>query len=103
MKKENWTPGKNGGTVITDCDDGFENTTGHKDPTREYYGGTLIAESIWREKDVLLIAAAPDLLGMLNSLVLSITAHPDYVSGEEGDEWHDLVSLADDVIKKATE
>lgn len=49
-----------------------------------------------------LITTAPDLLEMLNSLVLSITAHPDYVSGEEGDEWHDLISLSDEVIKKAT-
>lgn len=50
-----------------------------------------------------LIAAAPDLLYRLNSLVLSVKAHPDYIFGEEGDEWHDIVSLAEETIKKATE
>ena len=50
-----------------------------------------------------LIAAAPELLYRLNSLVLSVKAHPDYIFGEEGDEWHDIVSLAEETIKKATE
>ena len=50
-----------------------------------------------------LIAAAPELLARLNSLVLSVKAHPDYQFGEEGDEWHDIVSLAEETIKKATE
>jgi len=49
-----------------------------------------------------LIAAAPELLNRLNSLVLSVKAHPDYQFGEEGDEWHDIVSLAEETIKKAT-
>ena len=50
-----------------------------------------------------LIAAAPDLLHRLNSIVLSVKAHPDYVNGEGGDEWHDIVELAEQTIKKATE
>ena len=50
-----------------------------------------------------LIAAAPDLLNRLNSIVLSVKAHPDYVNGQEGDEWHDIVELAEQTIKKATE
>ena len=50
-----------------------------------------------------LIAAAPELLHRLNSLVLSVKAHPDYIFGEECDEWHDIVSLAEEAIKKATE
>ena len=50
-----------------------------------------------------LIAAAPELLYRLNSLVLSVKAHPDYIFGEEGDEWHDIVSLAEETINKATE
>ena len=49
-----------------------------------------------------LIAAAPELLTRLNSLVLSVKAHPDYQFGEEGDEWHDIVELAEETIKKAT-
>ena len=55
------------------------------------------------EANAKLIAAAPELLYRLNSLVLSVKAHPDYIFGEEGDEWHDIVSLAEETIKKATE
>lgn len=50
-----------------------------------------------------LIAAAPELLDRLNKLVLSVKAHPDYVNGQEGDEWHDIIDLAEQTIKKATE
>lgn len=50
-----------------------------------------------------LIAAAPNLLDRLNALVLSVKAHPKYVFGEDGDEWHDLISLSEQAIKKATE
>ena len=50
-----------------------------------------------------LISAAPELLNRLNSLVLSVKAHPNYIFGEEGDEWHDIVGLAEEAIKKATE
>ena len=50
-----------------------------------------------------LILAAPDLLRNLNSLLLSVMAHPYYVSGEEGDEWHDITSICEETIKKATE
>lgn len=53
--------------------------------------------------NVKLIAAAPDLLHRLNSIVLSVKAHPDYVNGQEGDEWHDIIDLAEQTIKKATE
>ncbi len=50
-----------------------------------------------------LIAAAPDLLTRLHNLVLSVKAHPDYVNGEKGDEWHDIVELSEQTIKKAIE
>ena len=50
-----------------------------------------------------LIAAAPNLPDNLNKLLLSVKAHPDYVNGEEGDEWHDIIDLAEQAIKKATE
>ena len=50
-----------------------------------------------------LIAAAPELFDRLNKLLLSVKAHPDYVNGEEGDEWHDIIDLAEQAIKKATE
>lgn len=50
-----------------------------------------------------LIASAPELLDRLSKLVLSVKAHPDYVNGEDGDEWHDIIDLAEETIKKATE
>lgn len=50
-----------------------------------------------------LIAAAPALLDNLNKLLLSVKAHPDYVNGEDGDEWHDIIDLSEKIIKKATE
>lgn len=65
-----------------------------------YILGRTEAES---ESNAKLIAAAPDLLHRLNSIVLSVKAHPDYVNGKEGDEWHDIVELAEQTIKKATE
>ena len=55
------------------------------------------------EHNAKLMAESPELLTRLNRLVLSVKAHPDYQFGEEGDEWHDIVSLAEEAIKKATE
>lgn len=55
-KKENWTIGKIGHTVITDTCEGFQSHT------PEYFGGSLVCESVLREKDVHLISAAPDML-----------------------------------------
>ncbi len=46
-----------------------------------------------------LLKQRDELKRMINSLSLSIAAHPDYVNGEEEDEWHDLISLADELIK----
>ena len=72
-----------------------------------YYNSGAENEEVDYEKEYYanckLIASATDLLHRLNSLVLSIKAHPDYVFGEEEDEWHDLISLAEQSIKKATE
>jgi hypothetical protein len=65
---ENWSVGKTG-TVITDSIEGFKNKTGHSgEDAKKYYGGTLICESVWREKDSHLISAAPDMLRALENL-----------------------------------
>lgn len=56
---------------------------------------------IEEEYNAKLIAAAPTLLHRLNSLILSVKAHPDYIFGEDGDEWHDLISLSEEAINKA--
>ena len=57
----NWRPGMRGGTVVSDKPLPNYNLNGGHDEV-EYYGGHLIAESIWRAEDARLIAAAPDLL-----------------------------------------
>lgn len=51
--------------------------------------------------DAKLIAAAPTILKALISITLSIKAHPNY-TGEENDEWTDLVENAVAAINLAT-
>ena len=73
-----------------------------------YYGDVMDIVDNWEPENVKnklkatdrLNAAAPELLHRLNSLVLSIMAHPDY-TGEENEEWTDLVELAKEAILKA--
>ena len=89
---EKWSIGKTGGCVITDNHEGFKESTGHAgDDAVKYYGGTLICESVWREKDAHLISAAPDLLYALIKSVEILEAEGLYV--------HDDIYNA---IKKAT-
>ncbi len=67
-----FTPGpwevspKCGGTVIAQSPEGLHAETGHCDT--EYYGGYLIAESV-TACNLPLIAAAPDLLEALKTMV----------------------------------
>ena len=98
--KGNWKIGKNGGTVVTDCLDGFEERTGHGGQQAvDYYGGALIAESIMKRDDAKLIAAAPDLLAALQCIV-------DYWNTPKKGSLNDHIShslkLAEAAIKKAT-
>ncbi|MFV0382273.1 MAG: hypothetical protein ACK5KR_08665, partial [Breznakia sp.] len=70
------------------------------------YGATLIAhiDKGAGDKKALanarIIAFAPELLRVLQSLQLSMMAHPDYVSGEN-QEFIDYVDIAEEVINKA--
>lgn len=67
--EENWKVGKNG-CVVTDNPEGFSETTGHTGAVNiEYYGGTLVCESIWKSKHAKLIAAAPDLLNACQEML----------------------------------
>jgi len=52
------------------------------------------------EANARLIAAAPELLRVLQGMQLSMMAHPDYVSGEN-QEFIDYVESAEEVINKA--
>lgn len=53
------------------------------------------------EANARLIAAAPSLLKALMSLSLSVKAHPHY-TGEENDEWTDIIETAEKAIRLAT-
>lgn len=63
-------------------------------------GGCVFNRSGEDKANAQLIAAAPELLHRLNSLMLSIKAHPDYQTGRN-QEFTDLVSLAEETINKA--
>lgn len=87
-----WHPGKTGGAVVSEAPiDGVPVGSGHSDV--EYYGGNLIAESIWRKEDVRLIAAAPDLLAVL----MELTDIEGPLPGNQA--WHTRAMAA---IAKAT-
>ena len=61
-----WSIGRFG-SVVTDTAIPGATSSGHNDA--EFYGGHLIAESIWRPADARLIAAAPRMLGLLKLIV----------------------------------
>lgn len=76
---ENWKIGKNRMTVVTDSDDGLKESTGHSGKeAKKYYGGNLICESIYREKDAKLIAAAPKMLEALQNLENDANQIPEH-------------------------
>lgn len=86
-----WKVGNNHGVVVTDCGDGFQESTGHA--AVDYYGGYLIAESVAKKEDAQLIASAPDMLTAL----IAITKSSEYGMVEL--ETQELVESA---INKAT-
>jgi len=76
---ENWKVGKNKMTVVTDSDNGLKESTGHAgDDAKKYYGGNLICERIYREKDAYLIAAAPKMLEALQNLENDASQIPEH-------------------------
>ena len=83
-----WDIGKGGGCVITDAGTP-EDMLGKGHDERDYYGGLLICESIARRVDATLIAAAPELLKMLQDI-----HEGEYGYGEWPDESEILALIA---------
>lgn len=50
-------------------------------------------------RNATLIASDPEMLHLLNSMMLSIKAHPDYVSGNN-QKFIDYVQMAEELINK---
>lgn len=94
-----WRPGKNGGEVVSDhplpgyIERGINSGHDHV----SYYGGYLIAESIWRKEDRDLIAAAPELLDALKNLLSAPQLY-----GEVGYNLALRIDAARAAITKAT-
>lgn len=90
-----WGVGKTGGAVVsTDAIPGLPDyRTGHSDV--DYYGGYLIAESIWNPADARLMSAAPDLLDASRQLIAAYETHDDC-------EFGNAVTAARMAIAKAT-
>ena len=68
MTPGNWTIVKNRYCIISDTEDldGFKDNTGHTD--KEYYGGILICESIWKLEDAKIISKAKEMFDIIDSL-----------------------------------
>ena len=92
--KEKWSKGKHAGCVVSDA----PNPHGDNGGT-EYYGGYLVAESIPRQDHVNLIAAAPDLLSIAESLQVAIS----YPRGSEAQVrcLEEIAQDAERIIAKA--
>ena len=68
----NWSRGKVGGTVVSDQPiPGYNINRGHD--AASYYGGHLIAESIWRAADARHIAAIPKMIAALETIAAGNT------------------------------
>ncbi|SEJ99743.1 hypothetical protein [Achromobacter sp. NFACC18-2] len=92
----NWTAGKTGGTVVSDQPLPNYTLNGGHDHV-DYYGGHLIAESIWRAEDARLIAAAPELLSALEQMLDAFVDDPlthQYTSGRAADAARDAIAKA---------
>ncbi|QXE02795.1 hypothetical protein [Terribacillus sp. DMT04] len=92
-----WYIGKEAGCVVTSSpiegdieDSGFQ---------VEHYGGNLIAESIHREDDRKLIAAAPEMAASLKKLnKVYNTAHkPEISSLREAEMWTEVQKIIDKI------
>jgi len=95
-----WSPSPRGGAVVSDQPLPGYNINGGHDHVG-YYGDYLIAESIWREEDVRLIVAAPDLLEALKAARAYLSKCPPNAEDITGVEWGRVMDLTGAAINKA--
>lgn len=99
-----WRAGKTGESVVSDQPlPGYDAKGGHDHV--EYYGGYLIAESIWRAEDRALIVAAPDLLEALEKRAQVDAAYARLAMSEVEHDDHERllqqIEQAEDAAKAA--
>lgn len=100
MEKQNWKVGKNFSYIVSDVMPERKSYDKHDFETElDYYGGYLIAESIPDEEKAKIIAAALEMLEMLNK-IMNIEDHAFTLKGFDVKR---LKSEILNVIKKATE
>lgn len=94
-----WKVGRLENTVVANEPTGAEGT-GHRDV--EYYGGNLICESVWKKADACLIAAAPELLALVEEYRDEIAeiAHEVRMI-EEADVWKAKLDIVEAALYKA--
>lgn len=99
--KGNWKIGNNFSNVVTD--EKTERASYSEEnymSELKYYGGYLICESVSKKADAKLIAAAPEMLKALDRINNIIYENSISVGSEE---YFEIRSLCNDLIKKATE
>ena len=105
---EKWSVGKHSSTVISDTKQ--KNTNFPCPPNKvesddsdiEYYGGYLVCESVANKTNAKLIAAAPELLEALTTILSNFKSCIDGGNGELETDKADI-ERAELAIKKATE
>lgn len=80
MEKQNWKVGKNGGCIVSDV---RPNRPTYKnrdfETEKEYYGGYLIAESIPDNEIEKLLAVAPEMFEVLETIENDNNQVPDWL------------------------
>ena len=107
MKETKWKVGKHRSTVVSNTK--IKNTNFPSPPNQresgddepEHYGGYLICESVGSIETANLIAAAPELLESLKTILLNFKSCIDGGNGELETDKEDI-KRAEEAIRKAT-
>lgn len=96
----NWSVGKVGSVVSDETPSWYKGTdSGHDD--KEYYGGFLIAESIAREADAKLMAAAKEMEHALRSFIEGMTGKEQFTGQNQSYLRQVVLPRAIEALKKA--